>query len=131
MSSTCVDIKAARDRDRVFFVIKSMATRIGMGTVKQTQVITAVSELVSNILKYAGEGQVCISVTGEGGVKKIVVLASDNGPGIADINLAMTKGYSTGKTLGVGLPGAKALSDEFEVDTASGSGTVVRIAKWV
>jgi len=129
MTGIYIPVGDPQDRRRVFLAIRSRANAIGMGLVKETQLITAVSELVNNMLKYAGEGLICIEVNPE--KDKIVVIATDQGPGIADIRMAMTRGYSTGNTLGVGLPGAKNLVDEFNLESQVGVGTAVRIGKYV
>lgn len=126
-----IHIKDQKDFARVFKAIKEMATLSGMGTLRQTQLMTASSELLTNIIKYARQGEVRVSVSEINGRKKVIIEAIDHGPGIENIDLAMTRGYSTKKTLGIGLPGAKNLTDEFKIDTTLGKGTTITIAKWV
>ena len=101
-----------------------------MSLVNQTKLITAASELVRNMLKYAGGGIVVIEVVSQGRDTGIRLTFQDKGPGIKDISLAMKDGFSTGKSLGVGLPGTKRLVSEFDIKSVVGSGTIVTILKW-
>lgn len=121
------------EQDAVFLRnrVAEYARKIGMGLVNQTKLLTAASELVRNMLRYAGTGQVVCEVisspTFQTGIRLGFI---DNGPGIKDISKAMTDGYSTGKSLGVGLPGAKRLVNVFEIESTVGKGTTVTILKW-
>ncbi|RYY90882.1 MAG: anti-sigma regulatory factor [Chitinophagaceae bacterium] len=110
--------------------VKEYAVKIKMGLVNQTKLITAASELVRNMLKYAGGGIATIEVITEGRDTGIRLIFADNGPGIANIELALKDGYSTGKSLGLGLPGTKRLVNEFNIRSAPGEGTTVTILKW-
>ncbi len=110
--------------------VKEYATRIGMGLVNQTKLITAASELVRNMLRYASGGETLIEVISKGREAGIRLTFSDKGPGIADISLAMKDGYTTGKSLGLGLPGTKRLVSEFNIQSTLGEGTTVTIIKW-
>ena len=110
--------------------IKEYAVKIGMGLVNQTKIITAASELVRNMLKYANGGKVSIEVVSKGRENGIRLTFEDQGPGIRDINLALKDGYSTGKSLGLGLPGAKRLVSEFALHSEPGKGTTVTVIKW-
>lgn len=110
--------------------VKEYAVKIGMSLVNQTKLITAASELVRNMLKYAGGGTTLIEVISDGRNSGIRLVFQDNGPGIKDIPLAMKDGFSTGKSLGLGLPGAKRLVNEFDIKSKSGEGTTVSILKW-
>jgi serine/threonine-protein kinase RsbT len=110
--------------------VKEAAVKIGMGLLNQTKLITAASELVRNLLKYGGGGNVCIETVNNGRENGIRLIFSDKGPGIADISLAMKDGYSTGKSLGLGLPGTKRLVNDFNIQSAIGQGTTVTIIKW-
>ena len=110
--------------------VKEFAVKIGMSLVNQTKLITAASELVRNMLKYAGGGVVSIEAITEGRDNGVRLTFLDKGPGIKDIALAMKDGYSSGKSLGIGLPGAKRLVNEFEIKSAVGEGTTVSIIKW-
>jgi serine/threonine-protein kinase RsbT len=121
-----------REQDVVPFRnrVKELAVRIGMGLVNQTKLITAASELVRNMLRYAGQGEVRMEVVSIGRQSGIRLTFIDKGPGIADINLAMQDGYSTGKSLGLGLPGTRRLVNEFAIQSKVGEGTTVTILKW-
>ena len=110
--------------------VKEYAVRIGMSLVNQTKLITAASELVRNMLKYANGGTVVIEVISQGRDNGIRLVFKDEGPGIADITLAMKDGYSSGKSLGIGLPGTKRLVNEFDIKSKPGEGTTVSIIKW-
>ena len=110
--------------------VKEYAVKTGMSLVNQTKIITAASELVRNMLKYAGGGIVVIEVVSQGRDTGIRLTFQDKGPGIKDIGLAMKDGFSTGKSLGIGLPGTKRLVSEFDIKSVVGSGTIVTILKW-
>src|ERR1041384_2018217 len=105
----------AREMDVIPFRnrLKEYAVKIGMSLVNQTKIITAASELARNMLKYANGGKVTIEVVSKGKENGIRLIFKDEGPGIPDISLAMKDGYSTGKSLGLGLPGTKRLVSEF------------------
>lgn len=125
-------MKIEREQDVVPFRnrVKEYAVKIGMSQVNQTKLITAASELVRNMLKYAGGGMSLIEVISEGRNSGIRLIFQDKGPGIADISLAMKDGYSTAKSLGLGLPGTKRLVNEFDIKSKVGEGTTVTIIKW-
>ena len=125
-------IHIAREQDVVLFRnrVKEFAVKIGMGLVNQTKLITAASELVRNMLKYGGGGQVLIETVTEERNTGIRLSFKDEGPGIKDIDMAMKDGFSTGKSLGLGLPGTKRLVNEFAIQSIPGAGTTVSILKW-
>jgi serine/threonine-protein kinase RsbT len=105
------------------------ATRdIGIGVVGQTKFVTAGSELARNVLKYAGRGEAIVRVVERAGTPGVVAEFLDEGPGIADVDAAMADGFSTQGGLGMGLPGARRLVDEFAIWSESGKGTKVTIA---
>lgn len=110
--------------------IREVAVKIKMGLVNQTKLITAASELLRNMLRYGGGGSCLIEVVTRGRDNGVRLTFSDNGPGIPDIEAAMRDGFSTGKSLGLGLPGAKRLSNEFNLKSKLGVGTEVMILKW-
>jgi serine/threonine-protein kinase RsbT len=122
----------AKEQDVVLFRnrVKEYAVRIGMGLVNQTKLITAGSELVRNMIKYANGGRILIEVVSKGRENGIRLTFEDEGPGIEDVRMAMKDGYSTGKSLGVGLPGARRLVSEFEIKSKPGVGTTVCVIKW-
>lgn len=110
--------------------LKEYAVKIGMSLINQTKIITAASELARNMLKYAKGGKVSIEVVNKGRENGIRLVFKDEGPGIADVNLAMKDGYSSGKSLGLGLPGTKRLVSEFRIESAVGKGTTVTVIRW-
>lgn len=130
--STKEELQIVREQDVVPFRnrVKDYAVKINMSILNQTKLITAASELVRNLLKYGGGGKVEIETVNNGRDNGIRLIFSDKGPGIKDIDLAMKDGYSTGKSLGLGLPGTKRLVSEFDIKSEPGDGTVVTIIKW-
>ncbi len=120
-----IDVVTARQKGR------EMATQLGFSSTDLTLIATAISEITRNIVEYARRGELCLHIVQQGNKRGIVVIASDKGPGIPNIKLAMQDGYSTGKSLGLGLPGAKRLMDEFEIVSEVGKGTKVTMKKWV
>jgi serine/threonine-protein kinase RsbT len=103
----------------------------GFNTIKRYMVATAVSELGTNIYRYARDGEITIRILEDGTKRGIEIVAKDKGPGIADIEAAMQDNFSTSDSLGVGLPGAKRMMDEFEIKTKKGVGTKITARKWV
>jgi serine/threonine-protein kinase RsbT len=108
-----------------------LALDLGFSLTDVTMIATAISEIARNITSYAGHGAVRVFVADREGRKALVVRAEDQGPGIADIERAMEDGYSTGRGLGMGLPGSRRLMDRLFVESALGRGTVVEMWKWV
>jgi serine/threonine-protein kinase RsbT len=119
------DIVAARKAGH------QLALNLGFSLTDVTMIATAISEIARNITSYAGRGAVRIAVAERDGREALVIRAEDDGPGIADIERAMEDGYSTGRGLGMGLPGARRLMDRLVVESALGRGTVVEMWKWV
>ena len=121
-----------REQDVVLFRnrVKEHAVKIGMGLVNQTKLITAASELVRNMLKYGGGGAVDIEIVSQGRENGVRLRFTDRGPGIKDLDLAMKDGFSTGKSLGLGLPGTKRLVSLFDIWSEPGKGTIVTVTKW-
>lgn len=110
--------------------VKEYAVKTGMSLVNQTKLITAASELVRNMLKYGGGGKILIEVISEDRNQGIRLTFIDQGPGISNIPLAMKDGFSTGKSLGIGLPGAKRLVNEFDIKSVVDVGTTITLTKW-
>ena len=108
-----------------------LALDLGFSLTDVTMIATAISEIARNITSYAGRGAVRVTVADREGRKALVVRAEDEGPGIADIERAMEDGYSTGRGLGLGLPGARRLMDRLIVDSSLGRGTRIEMWKWV
>jgi serine/threonine-protein kinase RsbT len=111
-------------------LVRERAIEIKLSLVEQTKLVTAASELARNTLKYGGGGLVLILQLFDGVRHGVKLIFADEGPGIADLQLAMRDGYTSGGGLGLGLGGAKRLVDEFEIDTRPGEGTAVSITKW-
>ena len=118
------DIVTARRRGRL------LAERSGFSTTDQVLFTTAISELARNILLYARGGRIVLRQVVNHEVRGVTVIASDEGPGIADVDRAMEPGYSTSSSLGLGLPGVKRLMDEMSIETKVGVGTTVTATKW-
>lgn len=118
------DLVAARREGRL------MAEKLGLSTSDATLVATAISELARNIVSYARNGEISMMITNDGERRGITVTASDEGPGIVDLRLAMLEGYSTSGGLGLGLPGVRRIMDEFEITSQTEKGTTVTITKW-
>jgi serine/threonine-protein kinase RsbT len=110
--------------------VRNAATEIGFPSSEIARVVTAASELARNVFKYAGEGVMRWKPLARDSAIGIEVKFTDRGPGIVDIDRAMDEGYSTGGGLGMGLPGAKRLVDELEIQSAAGQGTTVTLKKW-
>jgi serine/threonine-protein kinase RsbT len=118
------DVVTARQRAR------ALAVGLEMPGTDQTLLATAISEIARNITAYAVRGEVLLDVVQDGTRRGVRVVARDEGPGIADLEKALTDGYTTGGGLGLGLPGARRLVDDFDIQTAPGQGTRVTLVKW-
>lgn len=109
---------------------RAMATKLGFSSVDATFIATAISELARNILAYARKGVITLRAIQGSSRQGILIIASDDGPGISDIRQALRDGFSTSGSLGLGLPGVRRLMDEFEITSKSGRGTTVKVTKW-
>jgi serine/threonine-protein kinase RsbT len=110
--------------------VRKAAIACGLRLVDQTKLVTAASELARNTVVYGGGGDMDWAIVEEGVRKGVRLLFRDEGPGIADLKMAMTDGWTSGGGLGLGLTGAKRLVDDFELDTAPGAGTRITITRW-
>jgi len=119
------DIVVARQKGR------ELAAASGFRRTEQTLIATAISEVARNIVVYAQRGEIVLCAIESKERRGLKIVARDQGPGIADPELAMRDGYSTTNSLGVGLPGARRLMDEFELESKPGQGTTVTMCKWV
>jgi serine/threonine-protein kinase RsbT len=119
-----VDVVTARQRAR------ALVSGLRFSTSELTLIATAISEVARNIVTYAGSGEIVLRIVQRGSRRGLLVIARDQGPGIADIARAMEDGYSTSRSLGLGLPGSKRLMDEFELASELGKGTEVTMTKW-
>jgi serine/threonine-protein kinase RsbT len=124
-------IRSERDASRVVLESTLYSREAGFGETPSQMIATSVSELVRNILKYAGTGEIRLRHIKKIGARGIEVEAIDHGPGIADCEAAMTDHYSSGGTLGLGLPSVKRMMDEFSLVSAPGEGTRVTVRKWI
>jgi serine/threonine-protein kinase RsbT len=123
-------VESDQDVVRVRQLVRAVAVSAKLSLVDQTKLVTAASELARNTLVYGGGGTVEVSRVDNGRRAGIRIVFADSGPGIADLDLALTDGYTTGGGLGLGLPGARRLVDEFDIQTAPGQGTTVTLVKW-
>ena len=111
--------------------IRDVAKALGFGITDVTRIVTAASELTRNIYVYANEGNVRWRIVNSGYERGLELVFEDQGPGISDLALAQEEGYSTGGGLGLGLPGARRLMDEMEIESEVGQGTTVTLRKWL
>jgi serine/threonine-protein kinase RsbT len=130
LRSDTLSIRASDDVVRVRQEVRARAVEVGLSLVDQTKIVTAASELARNTLEYGGGGEVRIETFDDLGRRGVRLTFEDRGPGILDIELALTDGYTTGGGLGLGLSGARRLSNEFHIESKVGEGTRVVIARW-
>jgi serine/threonine-protein kinase RsbT len=123
-------IQTSEDVVAIRQAVRQRAIDLGFNLVDQTKIVTAASELARNAVQYGGGGTVTIEGLQEGARKGLRLTFEDRGPGIANVELAMKDGYTTGSGLGLGLSGAKRLSNEFLIDSQPGKGTRVTIIRW-
>lgn len=128
-SQTC-GISSDADVVRVRQAVRGLAVEAKLSLVDQTKLVTAASELARNTLQYGGGGSVTIEVVSNGHRRGVRARFVDQGPGIDDVDLALTDGWTSGNGMGLGLSGAKRLVDEFDLQTTVGSGTAVTVLKW-
>lgn len=129
-SETRVEIRADGDVVTARQQGRELAGRLGFSASDATLVATAISEVARNILSYARAGEIRIGIVSEAGRHGIQVVAADRGPGIDDLDKALQDGFSTGQGMGLGLPGARRLMDDFLISSAPGEGTTVTMTKW-
>ena len=120
-----VDVMVVRNRGR------ELAREVGISGSDLTLLATAISEIARNIVQYAGHGEIELSgVEEDSGRRGLMIIARDSGPGIVDIGRAMRDGFSTSRGMGMGLPGARRLMDDFHIVSEAGKGTIVSMIKW-
>ena len=129
-ASERLEIKADADVVKVRQATRNLATKAALSLVEQTKVVTAASELARNTLVHGGGGTARIDLVRSNQRGGVRATFADHGPGIPDVNLALTEGYTTGTGLGLGLSGSRRLVDEFDLRTEVGGGTEVTILKW-
>jgi serine/threonine-protein kinase RsbT len=133
MAITKTDVLPVRTEQDVVLArqqVRKLAQEQGFGLVDQTKMVTAASELARNTVVYGGGGSMRWELLVDGGRRGVRLHFVDDGPGIADVALALTDGWTSGSGMGLGLSGAKRLVNEFELDTAPGRGTRVTITRW-
>ena len=127
---TVVPIKHDADVLIAYQKGRTLAAQLGLSSDDQTVVVIAILEVARNIIRYAEAGEIVLSTIKRSGEEGIAVVARDAGPGIPDVGRALKDGYSTGGGLGLGLPGARRLMDEFEIVSEVGKGTTIEMRKW-
>jgi serine/threonine-protein kinase RsbT len=124
------EVRSDADVVQVRHAVRALATELGFSLVDQTKLVTAASEIARNTLQYGGGGTAAIEVVSANGRRGLRLHFEDEGPGIADIALALRDGYTSGSGLGLGLGGARRLVNEFEIDSRLGEGTRVTLVRW-
>ncbi|MFC0097605.1 ATP-binding protein [Micromonospora marina] len=123
-------IRSDEDVVRVRQLVRATAVSVRLSLVDQTKLVTAASELARNTLIYGGGGSAEVSTVSDGRRRGVRIVFADEGPGIPDLDLALTDGYTTGGGLGLGLSGARRLVDDFDIRTVVGEGTRITVTKW-
>ncbi len=130
VKSDTMPVRSEGDVVSVRQAVRRWAAELGFSLVEQTKVVTAASELARNTLIHGGGGEARLESLTEGGRKGLRLVFEDKGPGIADLDLALKDGYTTGGGLGLGLSGSKRLMTDFEIVSRPGEGTRVTVTKW-
>lgn len=128
--SDTVPVRSSEDVVRVRQQVRQWAVGLGFSLVDQTKIVTAASEVARNTIDYGGGGELRLDRVQAGLRRGLRLVFSDQGPGIADLAQALTDGFTTGGGLGLGLGGAKRLSNEFDIQSAPGAGTIVTLVRW-
>lgn len=128
--SEVLAVRAAAEVVNVRHVVRRAAVDLAFSLVEQTKIVTAASELARNMVDYGGGGDLTVELLSDGLRKGVRLIFEDQGPGIPDIQQALRDGFTTGRGLGLGLGGAKRLSNEFQIDSAPGRGTRITIVRW-
>lgn len=126
----CVELCEASDTAQAVYSTRRLTAQMGFSESNQFLVSTAVSELATNIVRYAGKGEITIRTVYDSGREGVEVVARDRGPGIVNIEKAMEEHFSSGNSLGLGLPSVKRIMDEFTIDSKRGRGTTIVARKW-
>jgi len=129
-SPQSIKVLTSEDVVSIRQLVRKSSLLLGFSIVDQTKIVTAASELARNLLDYGGGGTASVEVVHSGSRSGLRLTFEDRGPGIADIDLALKDGYTTGSGMGLGLGGAKRLSHEFQIQSALGEGTRVSIVRW-
>ena len=126
-----IEVSIPSDNAQVVFSARKMLKNIGFDEVRQYLIASAVSELSTNIIRYADQGTIYLTQIRNDDTLGIEIIAQDQGPGIADITQALTENFSSGNGLGLGLPSVKRIMDEFDIQSIQGKGTRIRVVKWM
>ena len=129
-TQTRIRIERSSDLPKARELVRRLAVKNGFSLTAQTKLVTATSELARNMIVHARGGVLRAQTRSVGAKTAIVLEFEDQGPGIPDVELALTNGYSTGSGLGLGLGGSRRLTNEFEINSVVGRGTLIRIAQW-
>jgi len=129
-NSETLAVRSAAEVVSVRHAVRRCAVEMGLSLIEQTKIVTAASELARNMVDYGGGGLLHVETLDDGIRKGLRLIFEDRGPGIPDVQAAMRDGFTTGSGMGLGLGGAKRLSNEFELRTAPGEGTRVTIVRW-
>ncbi len=130
MQSQTIPIQTEQDIVKVRKQVREMALLAQFSMINQTKIVTAASELARNVFRYGGQGTAQLNLVNNGTQAGVQLIFTDEGPGIPNITQAMTDGFSTGKSLGMGLSGSKRLVDEFSIASKMGEGTCVTVLIW-
>ena len=130
LKTETLPLRGASDVVQVRQVVRAWSTEAGFGLVDQTKLVTAASEIARNTVDYGGGGTVTLELLHEGARRGVRLTFEDEGPGIADVQRALSDGYTTGTGLGLGLGGARRLVSEFDIHSEVGRGTRVTLARW-
>jgi serine/threonine-protein kinase RsbT len=125
-----LSVRSSAEVVGVRHLVRKLAVELGLSLVEQTKIVTAASELARNMIDYGGGGTMTAEALDDGIRKGVRLTFEDHGPGIPDLTAALRDGFTTGSGMGLGLGGAKRLSNEFEIKTAPGEGTRVTIVRW-
>ena len=125
-----LQIRTSTDVVQVRQAVRNLATEMGFSLIDQTKLVTAASELARNTLEHGGGGTVRIQTVTSGVKPGIRLTFEDQGPGIPDVKLALTDGYTTGNGMGLGLSGSKRLVNDFDLQSKVGEGTRITVTKW-
>ena len=128
--SQAMDLRSPEDIVAARQAVRRHAVTLGFGIVDQTKIVTAASELARNTIDYGGGGTILIEVVRNGIRSGLRLVFEDQGPGIPDIEQALTDGFTSGHGMGLGLGGARRLSHEFEIDSKPGVGTRIAVLRW-
>ena len=130
LKTETIPVQGSQEVVRVRHLVRKHAVDLGFSLVEQTKIVTAASELARNMVDYGGGGDLILEALEDGSRKGLRLIFADEGPGIPDVDQALRDGFTTGNGMGLGLGGARRLSNQFEIDSRPGKGTRVTIVRW-